>query len=220
MRRESQLGLISLGWGPLSDSSLGFTLAELLIALAILGVIATFAIPKVLLSQANQKRNAVLKEVIGMLSDIEYQGWITKQVTTSTQFQSWYFSKINAVKLCNSNSLSEGCWTSAQGDPAPSARNEPGVILANGAYVVGMDSDPGDDDGAGHVSNTILIDWNGPDGPNLTGQDQLSVYVCYGTQDCPYLQPSGNIKAGTLGPARVFVDDPAANQTLYNSLFN
>ncbi|MEB3286156.1 MAG: prepilin-type N-terminal cleavage/methylation domain-containing protein [Vampirovibrionales bacterium] len=40
----------------------GFTLAELLIALAILGVIATFTIPKVLTAQANSKNNAIAKE--------------------------------------------------------------------------------------------------------------------------------------------------------------
>ena len=45
----------------------GFTLAELLIALAILGVIATFTIPKVITSQQNSKYNAAAKEVAGMI---------------------------------------------------------------------------------------------------------------------------------------------------------
>lgn len=43
----------------------GFTLSELLIALAILGVIATFTIPKVLQSQQDGKYNAIAKEAIG-----------------------------------------------------------------------------------------------------------------------------------------------------------
>lgn len=46
----------------------GFTLAELLIALAILGVIATFAIPKVLNAQNDGKYNAMTHEVAGMIS--------------------------------------------------------------------------------------------------------------------------------------------------------
>ena len=45
-----------------------FTLAELLIALVILGVIATFTIPKVLQSQQDQRYNAAAKEVAGALS--------------------------------------------------------------------------------------------------------------------------------------------------------
>jgi prepilin-type N-terminal cleavage/methylation domain-containing protein len=46
-----------------------FTLAELLIALAILGVIATFTIPKVLQAQQDSKNKAIAKEAAGMISD-------------------------------------------------------------------------------------------------------------------------------------------------------
>jgi len=46
-----------------------FTLAELLIALVILGVIATFTIPKVLQAQADQQARAVVLEGAGMISN-------------------------------------------------------------------------------------------------------------------------------------------------------
>lgn len=46
----------------------GFTLAELLIALAILGIIATFTIPKLLASQQSQQRIAQTKEAASMIS--------------------------------------------------------------------------------------------------------------------------------------------------------
>ena len=46
----------------------GFTLAELLIALAILGVIATFTIPKVLHAQQSSQYKAAGKEMVGMIS--------------------------------------------------------------------------------------------------------------------------------------------------------
>ena len=45
----------------------GFTLAELLIALVILGIMATFTIPKVLQSQTNEKRIAISKETIALV---------------------------------------------------------------------------------------------------------------------------------------------------------
>lgn len=47
----------------------GFTLAELLIALAILGVIATFTIPKVLTAQQNQQKIAAATETLAMVSE-------------------------------------------------------------------------------------------------------------------------------------------------------
>lgn len=46
----------------------GFTLAELLIAVAILGVIAAFTIPKVLQSQQNEKYKARAKEGAAMVA--------------------------------------------------------------------------------------------------------------------------------------------------------
>ncbi len=52
----------------LQNSKVGFTLAELLIALAILGEIATFTIPKILSSQQNAQNKAVTKEVFAMMS--------------------------------------------------------------------------------------------------------------------------------------------------------
>ena len=51
-----------------SGQSAGFTLAELLIALVILGVIATFTIPKVLQNQQSSSYNAAAKEAAGMIS--------------------------------------------------------------------------------------------------------------------------------------------------------
>jgi prepilin-type N-terminal cleavage/methylation domain-containing protein len=49
-------------------SAAGFTLAELLIALAILGVIASFTIPKVLESSTSAKYTAAAKEAASMIS--------------------------------------------------------------------------------------------------------------------------------------------------------
>src|ERR1051325_8786269 len=86
-----------------------FTLAELLIALAILGVIATFTIPKVLQAMQDNQRKAVFKEVIASLSGINYEGWTTKQLTPSTA-QNFILSRVNAVKICNTNAQTEGCW--------------------------------------------------------------------------------------------------------------
>jgi prepilin-type N-terminal cleavage/methylation domain-containing protein len=49
-------------------SALGFTLAEILITLTILGVIATFSIPKIINAQQNQSYNAKAKEAAAMVT--------------------------------------------------------------------------------------------------------------------------------------------------------
>jgi prepilin-type N-terminal cleavage/methylation domain-containing protein len=63
----------------------GFTLAELLIALLILGEIATFTIPKILISQQNTQRNAVMKETAGMLSAALSQAKLNGTLTSSSR---------------------------------------------------------------------------------------------------------------------------------------
>lgn len=63
----------------------GFTLAELLIALAILGVIAMFTIPKLLMAQQNQQHIAQAKEAAAMFSGAFQQAKLAGLVTANTR---------------------------------------------------------------------------------------------------------------------------------------
>ena len=62
----------------------GFTLAELLIALAILGVIATFTIPKVITAQQNRQANSIAKEAASMIAAAYQQALLSGTWTTNT----------------------------------------------------------------------------------------------------------------------------------------
>lgn len=69
----------------LRHASIGFTLAELLISLMILGLIATFTIPKILITQQTLRFNAVAKEDISAISaaltQAQYMGTLTTNTT-------------------------------------------------------------------------------------------------------------------------------------------
>jgi prepilin-type N-terminal cleavage/methylation domain-containing protein len=117
-------------------SQLAFTLAELLISLLILGVIATFTIPKILSASQNNQKNAIFKESISTLAGALDMGLKTGDLDPITNGDTYFLTHINAVTVCNSNSSTQGCWnTTIQGTPS-SEYNEPGLILHNGAYVV------------------------------------------------------------------------------------
>jgi prepilin-type N-terminal cleavage/methylation domain-containing protein len=78
-------------------SPTGFTLAELLIALAILGVIATFTIPKVLQSQQDTKYKAIAKESVATFAQA-YQAYALKQPVTASTNWGNFLSYVNYVK--------------------------------------------------------------------------------------------------------------------------
>lgn len=90
----------------------GFTLAELLIALAILGVIATFTIPKVLSSSSSSQNTAIAKEaasiVSGSFAAFDLEGDVSA-TTTAAQLTPF----INYVRVDTSNTnqsgLAENC---------------------------------------------------------------------------------------------------------------
>lgn len=73
-------------WFETRNHPKGFTLAELLITLAILGVIATFTIPKIITAQGNGQNLAKAKEVAGMVSGAFQQAQAVGSISSSTTF--------------------------------------------------------------------------------------------------------------------------------------
>lgn len=80
----------------------GFTLAELLIALGILGVIAVFTIPKILVSQARSASNAKVKEAAAMISSA-YEIYRRRNTVTANTEIDDLVPYLNYVKMHTSS---------------------------------------------------------------------------------------------------------------------
>ncbi len=84
----------------------GFTLAELLIALLILGVIATFTIPKILQSQQSGQYNSMAKETIAMISGA-YQAYKLNNIVSANTAQSDLTQYMNYVKVDSTSDIDD-----------------------------------------------------------------------------------------------------------------
>lgn len=150
-----------------SRSSSAFTLAELLIALGILAVIATFSIPKILMSQQTSKKKAVFQETVAALNEAFVPACLSGQITEAN-VGSYIRNHLNAVKICT-DSMNDGCWF---GTDLVAQGHTEGVALHNGAVIAGLDDAVS---GGNTGQDTLMIDWDGSSGANLHGQDQMIV---------------------------------------------
>ncbi|MEM0950654.1 MAG: type II secretion system protein [Cyanobacteria bacterium P01_H01_bin.74] len=114
-------------------SSKGFTLAELLIALAILGVIATFTIPKVLNSSQSGQNTAIAKEAAAMISGA-YSAFSLENGVASGTTPGVLTAYMNYVGLDTAGSYSTGF-------VACSTANTVCLRLHNGAVLQYSDND-------------------------------------------------------------------------------
>ncbi len=77
----------------------GFSLAELLSSLVILGVIATFSIPKVLYSTQNRQYDAIAKEAIAAVSAAYMEYSYMQGSNPSTTLEQVLASKLNYIRV-------------------------------------------------------------------------------------------------------------------------
>ena len=106
----------------------GFTLAELLIALAILGVIATFTIPKILTSTGTAQFKASTKEAASIISGAIQDFGVNNPVTATSTFAAM-LANVNYVQndqasLVAATGLNEACSATA-----------PCLVLHNGGIL-------------------------------------------------------------------------------------
>lgn len=185
----------------------GFTLAELLIAMVILGLIAMFTVPKVLQSNRDGRRKAVFRETIAAYSQAAWEGYANGQFTAGNcatcgpseyPFNDYFQTRINYLKQC-SQAVPGGCYTGTCAQPTG-----PGQVLATGASTCGLS------DKISATYDNFYLDWDGPaKGSGTEGDDQIRVRVCI-RSGCPNGQ-----RPGTLIPYPI-----AASENLYYQIFD
>ncbi len=155
----------------------GFTLAELLLALLTLAVIATFTIPKILTAAGSAQKKAVFRETIAALDNYFYSAKFYHSKTTS-QASSDFLNSLNAYKICTSDSEAEGCWTAPSSAHFQFGTDKPGAVLHNGMVIVKSYT------GTDMIS--MILDWNGSEGSNTVGDDQICLVACFMNVRCKY----------------------------------
>ena len=147
----------------------GFTLAELLIALVILGVIATFTIPKVLVAQQNAQKIAIAKEAASIISSA-YTAYKVNHTPDGNMQATDLTPYMNYVQL-----QTTGYWFDqdpTSGLPMQGCSNSMCVWLHNGAILypdIGnfIDTQP-------NRALHFLLD---PDGTYTGNQDSLDLFL-------------------------------------------
>ena len=167
----------------------GFTLAEVLITLVIVGVVAALTIPSVINKTKKQEYVSKLKKVYSTLSSatnkILYEegnpnasigGWATSSQKIFNQYKKY----LNYTKECQANE--DGCfgqigWGFESGgdkDPSWGLPIFPKLILLDGVQVIFIQRSANcssDFYGSSGICATIGVDVNGEKPPNIYGRD-------------------------------------------------
>jgi prepilin-type N-terminal cleavage/methylation domain-containing protein len=187
----------------------GFTLAEILVALSIIGLIAAFTIPKFVSSTDSQKRKAVIREAYSTVSESLYTGMQDGLVSTTT-FPTYFVNNLRSARFCTTNATTQGCWTAGNA-MMNGAATRPALVFHNGAVLAGFT--PAAFAG-GIQGGQMVLDWNGIKPPNIAGEDQMLMCMTY-VGNNTLTNAWGVLRPGEIIPCA----NNAASVTLYNNSF-
>ena len=171
----------------------GFTLAEVLITLGIIGVVAAMTMPSLIANYKVKqtvtqlkKINSTLQNAFMYMRTTEFSGadvnnW---EFMTEDEFNRKFAQNLKVVEVCD-KSNSDKCfndieYTNLSGSTnALKFKTMPGMVLGDGTVFATswfVDRNPA------HAANTgdygqIFVDLNGPKAPNVLGRDVFSFFI-------------------------------------------
>lgn len=203
-----------------------FTLAEVLITLAIIGIVASMTIPSVLNSTNNSETVAKVRKYQSVISQALILAMADKGITSlesvyssNDEFWTDLKNKLNVMKDCGF-SAGEGCfpkgvvYKSLNGSDRSvfdDSTTEQKAILADGTMIKTLTYNTNCDDDAsishsGDLSNACVslgIDINGNKGPNQVGRDYFSFRILKSGKVLPVGTPNDVINGCDLSSADV-----------------
>ncbi|HEY9745722.1 MAG TPA: type II secretion system protein [Oculatellaceae cyanobacterium] len=190
---------------PLTSKS-AFTLAELLIALSLLGVIATFTIPKVLQTQQDRRFNAIAKEAAGMISEAYLAYQKEHGTVPTTLVPSQLTPYMNYVAFDTSTVIDNA---PGQGTQTCSIQN-PCVRLHNGAIIDFRDNNHF---GGNATTNAISfhVDPDGQVSPAGSNGYAVHFFLYYNGR----LTTKGNLLPGTANSGGTHLANPIWDPTWF-----
>lgn len=164
----------------------GFTLAEILIVILVLGVLAAITVPIMIQSSRDTANVSAWKKGFTILKSLwdkvvmDAGGDATDVFVSLNDYYKEFESKLNIMKSCNSDSVSQGCFVSNSNLPAGLSPNgKPGFILGDGSaiFVADMKQDCSLQAGSLTYCARVVVDVNAKEGPNKVGRDIFVTYL-------------------------------------------
>lgn len=153
---------------PLRRAS-GFTLSELLITLWILGVIATYTIPKVLSAQQDRRINAIAKEAFGTISQARMRHEAAGLLNSNTNARD-LTPYLNYVQVKTTGSIDDR----PTGTSINCLSTRPCLVLHSGAIL-----QPLDEYFSGTATTNYIPFTLDPDGVYTGQADSLRIFIYY-----------------------------------------
>lgn len=176
---------------------IAFTLAEILLVLLIIGIVASLVIPALIHDTQNAELKTALKTFYGSFSNAtklianDNGGSVKGVFTDGNVMRDLYAKKMNIIKKCNSNETPGNCWhksiqglvLSYNGTVRSDYNNPfPAFILSSGAMFIVKGTMPNCDGQYSGLTTPvscalIRVDINGFKGPNRFGYDVFDFHV-------------------------------------------
>jgi prepilin-type N-terminal cleavage/methylation domain-containing protein len=181
-----------------------FTLAEVLITLLIIGIIASITIPGLIADTQDQQYKVAWKKVYSDMDQATKRIMIDNGGTIAglcdwgenNCLRNLYLSYLNYVKSCDNGQEYGNCWVNGggvflDGTSMDYFGNNAGLVLSNGASIDFYNDSKDCSFPIGSVLKCarIRVDVNGLKGPNKVSKDIFEIL----------LQKNGIIPAGTQG---------------------